>query len=643
MRGLPPSRPSSLSAGLPGFYSPLVKKSARSPLGRWLALGCVFAFCLLQLRPLGILRVAKRGVEGLQGLTCEERGLVSRQAGGEASRVAIVVRPSSVDGSVPSPVNTLLDTPFHPSLTSQHPFFFPGSINPTDSNTSSFAHHPSAGSTSSCIKPVSHVLAMPPPPTNAGKDIEIFYSMCTSPSRAVAFAPVWNHFLSAPSATKGAPGCVVVDAQGHGDLEGRARANAALKASGTSCVMKESGMAGHRYEMRVLGLINDAWIESERRRWQNFGPVPEWFIIADDDTFWIDITDLKDILSQYDSNEDHMLGGFSEAVDNFNHHGRQVSILQPFEFLIRTCGEKFESTIVGGDGLLTHCVALARRMDYQEVVEELPGLSQMDMQGDAYGFLSSGERLLSLHHWAGWVNLLPDTTGVDAVALFADGADAIGGRNMFRRWVFDGGKTVWTAGFSVMINRDALTEMDLERVEQTWGGFHPRREPRPDRIEGAGKLTYWIKSVERLSPTLTLFRHECDHPSVQNGLRQIDILWDTQGETSWWDMSRRVRYAKAPVVVRPTPTPKKVEPTPEKPVPLPAKIMVADEAAPPPPSLPAFGAMAKVVKTNPAAKAGQHAKVFKMKEAPPKVAVSEEDAAKELAREAAAKYEAGSV
>jgi len=73
-----------------------------------------------------------------------------------------------------------------------------------------------------------------------------------------------------------APGCVVTDAQGAGDSKGMAKANAEFRRQGLSCTMQESSRVGQRYEMRVLGLIRDAWIESERRRWQEGANLVEW-------------------------------------------------------------------------------------------------------------------------------------------------------------------------------------------------------------------------------------------------------------------------------------------------------------------------------------------------------------------------------
>lgn len=67
------------------------------------------------------------------------------------------------------------------------------------------------------------------------------------------------------------------------------------------------------------------------------------------------------------------------------------------------------------------------------------------------------------------------------------------------------------------------------------------------------RLTYYLTAVERLSPSLTMFHHECYHPVAQSDLSRIDILWDSNSDTSWWDVSTRANKVKglakgAPVV-----------------------------------------------------------------------------------------------
>ena len=301
MKGLPSSRPTSPTSASPSsIYAPLGSKATRSPLYRWVLAG-VAVFCLLRLHPAGVTGLARIGLDELEGLTCEERGLMGRASNSseEASRVAIIVRASSLSGDVPNRDNTVLSHSFHPFLTSSHPVLFPG----TDIADYDPAPNPLPGSPSAaCIQPTQHALHMLPAPALASKEPELFFSFCTSPSRVVEFAPLWNHFLGAPTASRSPPGCVVVDAQGQGDVEGRRLANAALIESDTGCVMKESSRVGERYEMRVLGLVKDAWVEAERRRWQvspihlnssnreadssrqDNGPIVDYFIFNDDDT-----------------------------------------------------------------------------------------------------------------------------------------------------------------------------------------------------------------------------------------------------------------------------------------------------------------------------------------------------------------------
>lgn len=459
MKGLPSSRPASPTAVLPSIYTPLSTKTARSPLYRWV-LGGVAIFCLIRLHPAGVTGLARIGLDELEGLTCEERGLMSRAANSseEASRVAIVVRASTLSGEPPNVDNTVLDSSFHPFLTSSHPILFPG----TDIADYDPAPNPLPGSPSSaCIQPIQHAVQMLAPPPPAVKDPQLFFSFATSPSRVVEFAPIWNHFLGPPAPAKAPPGCVVVDAQGQGDVEGRRLANAALVESGTGCIMKESSRVGERYEMRVLGLVKDAWVESERRRWQ-VSPYSRECLSAGMNLTWISCRTMgpsssgtcsttttrksaalqlrDDVLTHRSQVLDRHQGPQGDSTSVRSIRGsyagwfqrgegqlrRPRKVSRPrsrfpdpraYTFLIRiafggagiilsrslvrkmqglgrsvlrgcggvrslhlsfavgTCARKFQH-IFGGDGILTNCAALARDMAYQDVVEEIPGLSQ---------------------------------------------------------------------------------------------------------------------------------------------------------------------------------------------------------------------------------------------------------------------------
>lgn len=184
-------------------------------------------------------------------------------------------------------------------------------------------------------------------------------------------------------------------------------------------------------------------------------------------------------------------------------------------------------------------------------------------------------------HWVGWLDLFPDSRSpLDAISLFAQAVNAVGGRNFLRRWIFDGGQVAWSVGYSVTVYKEALSERMLGEVvsrpffffpfsfssarfvrmedtlastpaaqlqpyshfeplsnsvllpsqEHTWNGFAPHRPSRPALLEGTQKLTYFLTSVEPLSPGRTLFRHSCPHAEMQGGLREIDIVWDVSEE-----------------------------------------------------------------------------------------------------------------
>lgn len=87
-------------------------------------------------------------------------------------------------------------------------------------------------------------------------------------------------------------------------------------------LISDSQQSGERYEMRVLGLLRDAWLTSEKRRWQEGGHQVEWFVFGDDDTWWSDIRLVRSLLEGYNPNEDHYLGSFSEARANLADNSR---------------------------------------------------------------------------------------------------------------------------------------------------------------------------------------------------------------------------------------------------------------------------------------------------------------------------------
>lgn len=336
-----------------------------------------------------------------------------------------------------------------------------------------------------------------------------------------------------------APGCIVTDAQGHGNHAGMAQANAEFRRQNLSCTMKESSRVGERYEMRVLGLIRDAWVESERRRYQENSRLVDWFVFADDDTWFSDDAMLREMLFGFDSREDHYFGAFSETKGTVESFGRisfggagitlSRGLVRKMQSTLDRCAERF-ADVFGGDGIISNCAAFTRDMPLENLVEEIPSMRQMDIRGDATGYLTSGRApFMSLHHWASWLTLIPDRKPLPSIALFSQAAAILGGPNFLRRFFFDSGSVEVVLGYAVTLYREPLRNDDLGATEHSWDGHESYLPLRRRKEPGREKLTYYISSIERLGPDLAVFHHSCHSPILASrSLKTFSILYDSR-------------------------------------------------------------------------------------------------------------------
>lgn len=69
-------------------------------------------------------------------------------------------------------------------------------------------------------------------------------------------------------------------------------------------------------------MIRDAWIESERKRWQEGSKLVDYFVFSDDDTWFTDQGMLREMLLAFDSREDHYFGAFSETKGTVESFGK---------------------------------------------------------------------------------------------------------------------------------------------------------------------------------------------------------------------------------------------------------------------------------------------------------------------------------
>lgn len=149
-------------------------------------------------------------------------------------------------------------------------------------------------------------------------------------------------------------------------------------------------------------------------------------------------------------------------------------------------------------------------------------------------------------------------------------ANAVGGNNFLRRWVFDNGAVTWSVGYAITVHKSALSTEQLGRIEWTWDDHAPRKEARPRLVEGIEKHTFYLTEVRDLAPDVYLFRHKCANRVLRDGINEIDMIWDARDETaaasssSWrsrWLPNRAVStpvrsYARGPALAPPLEAPK---------------------------------------------------------------------------------------
>jgi len=279
-----------------------------------------------------------------------------------------------------------------------------------------------------------------------------------------------------------------------------------------------------RYEDRVLYTIRSLW-ETE----MNTSSQTEWFLILDDDTFFLDMKEFVYQLSKYNKDEELMIGAPSEwtwSVDVFGRFpfgGAGVAISRKLLLTMnenekwRECWESNASITgwLGGDSRISRCARLAAVRD--PFVEE-SGLHQMDLYGDVSGFLQSGLSFLSLHHWNSWNRIFPDRSDhpLDQAFLVGKAAQSIGNGNWGRRLVLNEGKILITLGYSITLYK---TPVDYTLIESTWGDQKLFLPTRPAMAEITAKTTYYLDQVS-VSSNGVLLTHVNRYKEI------ISILWE---------------------------------------------------------------------------------------------------------------------
>ncbi|GAA5844194.1 hypothetical protein JCM11251_006713 [Rhodosporidiobolus azoricus] len=478
------------------------------------------------------------------------------------NRTYFVTEPSSDSSSSKGPSST-------PQPASFLPYAYPPrdmrlaqtlSTSPSDSRK----HKPGSGRLGEGIpddepgQQVCRVHAVPssprPPVPPTFRKNSLMFGMSTTPDRVLWNLPVWSHWVpSSPHPpldptqhpqTSALPLVLVLTPPPNPTEQARTR-EAVEEANGMGMYVEMRPREADRFETRYFALVEEMWREAERRALE--GVTTDWFIFSDDDTFFPDFDSLARLVSQFDPNEDHLIGTLSESTKQVAQWGhiayggagiivsRGAVQKMNKEGVWNHCLAKFGAAF-GGDAMVTHCASLVMDKTPEEALKVDSTMHQLDIRGDGTGFFQSGFLITSLHHWGSWFTLFPPWTETGSgdlrkgITLVGKAAKAVGGDNWGRRYVFEEGKVVVNLGYSVVVEREPVAEDELAKSEHTWWEFETFHPIRPAQEEAVEKRTYYLTAVRSLDGDRGVVRLE--HKN-RDGER-VDVVWDQRERKGGW-------------------------------------------------------------------------------------------------------------
>ncbi|KAH8921004.1 glycosyltransferase family 31 protein [Atractiella rhizophila] len=383
---------------------------------------------------------------------------------------------------------------------------------------------------------------LPELPTEAPKPEEMLFNFVTTAERAKEMSSLWEFFLrprfrevgTVEGEGDGRPKCLVVLPLGESE-KNRTEVEDFLRVErDVRCkVMVEPAIK--RYETRVLATIRHMRHYASNIVKENGADI-KWYIMGDDDTFWTDIRTLRRMLSKYSSSEKRFIGGSTEATNQIELFGKMAyggagmilskALMDTMYLKYDECLSKFGDAF-GGDQMISSCAALAIGKSREDALTEELGMHQFDVKGGGQGIFQSGMPFLSMHHLAAWmwIGLMPWGHPIESALqqniLLGKAAWFLGGDNMFRRWVFDEGKTLVVMGYAIVFYEKPVPRRDWDNVEWTW--------------EWAWRLVYpWRKGIPEYSAgrpdpksetyDMEMAKFDDENQKVSYYLEHIDIL-----------------------------------------------------------------------------------------------------------------------
>ena len=263
--------------------------------------------------------------------------------------------------------------------------------------------------------------------------------------------------------------------------------------------------------------------------------ITQWISLIDDDTFFLSMPSLLEMLSKFDPQQQFYVGALSEDWWSVTRYGMMgfggagvflsIALAEIVNSKYDECQERSHTS--AGDIRLRECISWYTRTKLTNILD----LHQIDIHNDLSGIYESGRRTLSLHHWkAGG----PDGNGypLHTMHLVAD----ICGDCFLQRWQF-GKDMILTNGFSIATYPGAgIKALDLEKMEETWdhpskvdgsvnenGVDHSLGPVRPKLELGKDKIQYRLLESTRVNDTVRQWYFRAgvsgDHDSV------LELAW----------------------------------------------------------------------------------------------------------------------
>lgn len=159
------------------------------------------------------------------------------------------------------------------------------------------------------------VPASPPSPKTSRPMSRFMFGMATTPSRALRSIPIWEDWLLPTAHIATSPLLVLVEpdheTEDAWEVERRFHRAISIDSHLEATILP---LDAARFERRYFDLVREMWREGRVREEIKEGqerPI-DWFVLADDDTYFLSLESLSRSIEAYDASEPYIIGGLSE-------------------------------------------------------------------------------------------------------------------------------------------------------------------------------------------------------------------------------------------------------------------------------------------------------------------------------------------